>query len=30
MQKISAVKVQKLKTTAVAMYPIFACWPFPL
>jgi hypothetical protein len=30
MKKISARKVQKLKTTAVALYPIWMCWPFPL
>ncbi len=30
MKKISVVKVQKLKTTAVAMYPICVCFPdFP-
>ena len=30
MTKISVVKVQKLKTTAVAMYPICRCFPdFP-
>jgi hypothetical protein len=30
MKKISVVKVQKLKTTAVAMYPICRCFPdFP-
>lgn len=28
MQKISVVKVQKLKTTAVAFYPIWQCWPW--
>lgn len=27
MKKISVVKVQKLKTTAVAMYPICRCFP---
>jgi hypothetical protein len=27
MKKISVVKVQKLKTTAVAMYPICECFP---
>lgn len=30
MKKISVVKVQKLKTTAVALYPIWECWPFPV
>lgn len=30
MKKINAVKVQKLKTTAVALYPIWECWPFPV
>lgn len=29
MKKISVVKVQKLKTTAVALYPIWECWPWP-
>lgn len=29
MKKISVVKVQQLKTTAVALYPIYFCWPFP-
>lgn len=29
MKKISVVKVQKLKTTAVALYPIWTCWPWP-
>ena len=29
MKKISIVKVQKLKTTGVALYPIWECWPFP-
>jgi len=28
MKKISVLKVQKLKTTAVAAYPIWVCWPF--
>ncbi len=28
MQKISVVKVQKLKTTAVALYPICVCQPW--
>lgn len=28
MKKVSVVKVQKLKTTAVAMYPIWVCWPW--
>lgn len=28
MKKISIVRVQKLKTTAAAAYPIFVCWPF--
>lgn len=28
MKKVSVVKVQKLKTTAVALYPIWACWPW--
>jgi hypothetical protein len=27
MKKISIVKVQELKTTSVAAYPIFSCWP---
>jgi hypothetical protein len=30
MKKISVVKVQKLKTTAVALYPIWECWPWPI
>lgn len=29
MKKISIRKVQKLKTTSVAFYPIWECWPFP-
>lgn len=29
MKKISVVKVQELKTTAVAAYPIWMCWPWP-
>jgi|GEM_PF-4790759 len=29
MKKISVLKVQKLKTTSVAFYPIWECWPFP-
>lgn len=29
MKKISAIKAQKLKTTAIAMYPIFACGSVP-
>lgn len=29
MKKISVIKVQQLKTTASAMYPIFDCWPWP-
>lgn len=29
MKKISIIKVQKLKTTAIALYPIYECWPFP-
>lgn len=29
MKKISVLKVQKLKTTSVALYPIWVCWPFP-
>lgn len=28
MKKIEVVKVQKLKTTAVALYPIWMCWPW--
>ncbi len=28
MKKIEVVKVQKLKTTAVALYPIWECWPW--
>lgn len=28
MKKVSVVKVQKLKTTAVALYPIWVCWPW--
>lgn len=28
MKKVSVVKVQKLKTTAVALYPIWECWPW--
>lgn len=28
MKKISVVKVQKLKTTAVALYPICECKPW--
>lgn len=28
MKKISIRKVQKLKTTAVAAYPIWECWPW--
>lgn len=28
MEKISIRKVQKLKTTTVALYPIWECWPF--
>lgn len=28
MKKVSVVKVQKLKTTAVALYPIWDCWPW--
>jgi len=30
MKKISAKKVQNLKTTSVAVYPIWMCWPFPI
>lgn len=30
MKKISVLKTQKLKTTSVALYPIWECWPFPL
>jgi len=30
MKKISVVKVQQLKTTSIALYPIYECWPFPL
>ncbi|ALN92802.1 hypothetical protein LG3211_3865 [Lysobacter gummosus] len=29
MKKISILKVQKLKTTSVAAYPIWVCLPFP-
>jgi hypothetical protein len=29
MKKISVLKVQKLKTTSVALYPIWVCWPWP-
>lgn len=28
MKKISVVKVQDLKTTSVALYPIWTCWPY--
>ena len=28
MKKISIRKMQNLKTTAVAAYPIWECWPF--
>jgi hypothetical protein len=27
MKKIQIVKIQKLKTTATALYPIWMCWP---
>lgn len=32
MKKISILKVQKLKTTSVAAYPIWQClpWPWPI
>lgn len=29
MKKISILKVQKLKTTSVAAYPIWVCFPWP-
>ena len=29
MKKSSILKVQKLKTTSVAAYPIWVCLPFP-
>jgi len=28
MKKISIRKMQNLKTTAIAAYPIWECWPF--
>lgn len=30
MKKISVLKAQELKTTSVALYPIWVCWPWPL